>query len=273
MHRFSVLLSPPPGFQLRGFKGFPSYSIVMETLESEDPDLVAVRRSGRIQTDFSVRPIKMEGESLTLDVTAFTEEVALALSSAILEGAIRTRWGDFEILRVRMEEIDSDAILSSSRPIRKFSVKFETPTFFRPKGGVRGGIFIPIPLPDRMLISLHRTWNRYLGPMEDEMEREDFHRWLESWGVVISGHNVRTIKVNDGDKFAVGFVGWANFSANPAYEDPGYLRKVDALLRFGEIANVGGLRSKGFGVISYGKGGSGRTRKMRAVVQHTAAIE
>ncbi len=251
MYKFSISLRPPSGFELKGFTGFAAYSIMMDVLESKDPELVKVRRTGKMQTDFSLKPLRWEGETVVLDVTTFTEEVSMALGSAILDGMLSSGLGEFEVLRVSMEEVDPDALLASSAPVRRFSVRFRTPTFFRPKANVRGGIFIPMPLPDRMIISLHRTWNHFLGPMEDDLEREEFHRWLESWGIVVSGHRIETIKINDGEKFEVGFVGWANFSANPAYEDPIFLRKVDALLKLGEVVNVGGLRSKGFGVISY----------------------
>ncbi len=251
MYKFSISLRPPPDFEPKGFRGFAAYSIVMDVLESKDPELVKVRRTGKMQTDFSLKPLRWEGETVLLDVTTFTEEVSMALGSAILDGVLSTGLGEFEILRVSMEEVDPGALLASSEPVRKFSVRFRTPTFFRPRASVRGGIFIPMPLPDRMIIGLHRTWNRFLGPMEDELERREFHQWLESWGIVVSGHRIETIKIDDGDKFEVGFVGWANFSANPAYEDPSFLGKVDALLKLGEIVNVGGLRSKGFGVISY----------------------
>ena len=251
MYRFSVSLQPPPDFRPKGFGGFVAYSVVMDILESEDPELVRLRRTGKLQTDFSLRPLRSEGGALVLDVTAFTEEVSSALRSAILEGRIITRHGEFEILRVDAEEVDPDEIMGNSSPVRKFSLSFRTPTFFRPRSGVRGGVFIPLPLPDRMIIGLHRTWNHFLGPMEDELERKEFHQWLESWGIVVSGHRIKTVKIDDGNKFEVGFVGWTNFSANQAYEDPSFLRKVDALLRLGEIVNVGGLRSKGFGVITY----------------------
>ncbi len=253
MHRFTLLLAPPRSFELKGFRGFASYSIVMDVLESEDPDLVRVRRAGKLQTDFAVRPISWDGEGryLTLDVTSFTQEVTLALTSSILRGEMIARMGKFEVVRVEAEEVDPEQIMSTSRPVRKFSIRFHTPTFFRPRKGVRGGVFIPVPLPDRILISLHRIWNHFLGPMEDEIEREEFHRWLESWGVVISALKIETKKVVDGDKFEVGFVGWANYSANQAMYDASFLRKVDALLRMGEVTNVGGMRSKGFGVISY----------------------
>ncbi len=253
MHRFTVLLAPLQDFEPRGFRGFISYSIVMDVLESVNPDLVKVRRAGRLQTDFAVRPIvKNEGgHHFVLDVTSFTQEVTLALTSSILSGEIITRVGKFEILRVETEEVNPGQIMSISSPVTKFSLKFHTPTFFRPRAGVRGGIFIPLPLPDRMIIGLHKIWNHFLGPMEGELERREFHQWLESWGIVVSGHRIETVKIDDGDKFEVGFVGKVNFSANSAYEDPSFLRKVDALLRLGEKVNVGGLRSKGFGVISY----------------------
>ena len=266
MYRFSIALRPPPDLELRGFRGFAAYSMIMDVLEAKDPELVKLRRTGKMQTDFSLRPLRREGDALILDVTTFTEEVSQALGSAILEGRLATGLGEFEILRIGVEEVDPGALLLESSPVRKFSVSFRTPTFFRPRSEVRGGVFIPLPLPDRMIIGLHRTWNHFLGPMEDELERKEFHQWLESWGIVVSGHRIKTVKIDDGNKFEVGFVGWTNFSANQAYEDPSFLKKVDALLRLGEIVNVGGLRSKGFGVITYrrhGPRGSRRSDRVR----------
>jgi len=268
MQRFIVQLIPPDGFEIKGFPGFSSYSIVLDVLENQDPELVKMRRAGKLQTDFAVRPLKLGEGRVELDVTAFTSEVSLALTRGIVSGYLETKQGRFEVLRVEVEDVSAEELLSSSFPVRKFSVRFHTPTFFRPRGGVRGGVFIPMPIPSRMLIGLHKVWSRFLGPMEDELEREEFHKWLESWAIVVSALKLRTKKIEDGDKFAVGFVGWANFSANDSYYDSSFLRKVDALLRLGEIVNVGGMRSKGFGVISYRRQGEdevGRKRRLALI--------
>ncbi len=224
----------------------------MDLLEKENPDLILVRRSGKLQTDFAVRSMKVgSGGTLELDVTAFTEEISSTLLKSIIEGYLETKRGTFEVLRVEVEDISAKNLTLSSYPIKKFSVRFITPTFFRPRSIVRGGVFIPMPIPSRMIIGLHRIWNKFLGPMEEEEEREEFHRWLESWAIMVSGLNLRTVKISDGGKFVVGFKGWANFSANDSYYNTIYLKKVDALLRLGELVNVGGMRSKGFGVIFY----------------------
>lgn len=236
-------------FRPSGFPGFASYSIVMGLLERRDPELVRLRRSGRLQTDFAVRPLRREEDRFLLDVTAMSREVSRNLVEAILEGSLETEVGRFEVERVDVEEFDPSQVLSASSPVRSFSVRFLTPTFLRAEGGVRGGVFIPMPIPARILMNLAKTWSRFLGGMEED--RDEFRRWLESWGIVVSGLNIRTVKIDHENKFFVGFKGWANFSANDSYYDAEFLRRVDALMRFGEFANVGGLRSKGFGVISY----------------------
>ncbi len=261
MQRFIIGLSAPANFKMKGFPGFASYSIIMDVLESIDPDLIALRRSGKIPTDFAVRPLRFKEDTCILDVTTLSSGLSDALTKAILEGTFRTKLGLFDIKNVRVEAIDPKYLISSSIAVRKFSIKFRTPTFFRAEGGVKGGVFIPMPIPSRILSSLHKNWNIFLGEMEREDEREDFRRWLDSWAIVVSGLEIRTKKIEEGGKFYVGFVGTVNFSANMSYYNEKFLRKVDALLKFGELANVGGLRSKGFGVISYIRGNGGSNRK------------
>ena len=204
-----------------------------------------------MQTDFAVKPLK-KNEVFLLEVTAFTEEVYSALIKAIRAGTILSKLGKFEVVRVEVEDINP---WNWGEAVKKFSVKFKTPTFFRPGGGVKGGVFIPMPIPDRMLINLHKVWNRYLGPMEGEEERKEFHMWLQNWGIVISALDIRTVRYKDERDFKVGFKGWAHFSANPSYLREDFLKKVDALMKLGEYVNVGGLRSKGFGVIEYRSNG------------------
>ncbi|MEM3739850.1 MAG: CRISPR system precrRNA processing endoribonuclease RAMP protein Cas6 [Candidatus Korarchaeum sp.] len=248
MQRFRIRMSSPQSFRLPGFAGFASYSIVMDVLEGRDPNLVKLRRSGKLPTDFAVRPLERSSEGLLLDVTTMSSEVTRNLVQSVLEGSLDTRAGRFEIERVEVESFDPKDVLSTSVPVRSFSVRFLTPTFLRAEGGVKGGVFVPMPIPARMLMNLMKVWNRFLGGME---AKDEFRRWLESWGIVVSGLNIRTVKIEDEGRFFVGFVGWANFSANDSYYDGEFLRLVDALMRFGEFVNVGGLRSKGFGVISY----------------------
>jgi CRISPR-associated endoribonuclease Cas6 len=260
MQRFIIGLSAPPNFKIIGFPGFASYSIVMDVLESMDPDLIAIRRSGKIPTDFAVRPLTLKGDTLTLDVTTLSRGLTDALTKAILEGTFRTRLGVFDIRNVRVEAIDPKYLISSSSAVRKFSIRFRTPTFLRAEGGVRGGVFIPMPIPSRIISSLHKSWNTFFGDMESEDEREEFRKWLDSWAIVVSGLKIRTEKIEDEGKFYVGFVGVAKFAANMSYYNEEFLRKVDALLRFGEFANLGGLRSKGFGVISYIRDSEGSSR-------------
>ncbi|MEM3740473.1 MAG: hypothetical protein QXP84_06700, partial [Candidatus Korarchaeum sp.] len=68
MQRFRIRMSSPQSFRLPGFAGFASYSIVMDVLEGRDPNLVKLRRSGKLPTDFAVRPLERSSEGLLLDV-------------------------------------------------------------------------------------------------------------------------------------------------------------------------------------------------------------
>jgi len=149
MERFRVIISSRD-FRPSGFPGFASYSIVMGLLERRDPELVRLRRSGRLQTDFSVRPLRREEDRFLLDVTAMSREVSRNLVEAILEGSLETKVGRFEVERVDVEEFDPSQVLSASSPVRSFSVRFLTPTFLRAEGGIRGGVFIPMPIPARI---------------------------------------------------------------------------------------------------------------------------
>ncbi|MCS7103066.1 MAG: CRISPR system precrRNA processing endoribonuclease RAMP protein Cas6 [Candidatus Korarchaeum sp.] len=248
MQRFRIIIS---SHDLRSadLSSLTPYSIIMDVLESRDPNLVRLRRSGRLPTDFAVRPLERREGRFLLDVTTMSSELTRNLVQSVLEGSLNTRIGLFEVERIEVEDFDPHHVLSTSTPVRSFSVRFLTPTLLKAEGGVRGGVFVPMPVPARMLMSLMKIWNTFLGGMEDD--RAEFQKWLESWGIVVSGLNIRTVKVEDRGRFFVGFKGWANFSTNDSYYDPEFLRRVDALMRLGEFTNVGGLRSKGFGVISY----------------------
>lgn len=248
MQRLRITMSSDD-FRPSGFPGFTSYSIIMSILESRDPNLVKLRRSGKLQTDFSVRPLEARDSRFTLDVTVMSSEVTKSLVSVILEGSFETKLGRFEIERVEVEDFDPEQVLASSVPVRSFSIRFITPTFLKAEGGTKGGVFVPMPLPARIFMNLLKTWNKFLGGMEDR--REEFQEWLESWGILVSGLNIRTVKIEEERRFFVGFKGWANFSVNDNYYDKDFLRRIDALMKFAESANVGGLRSKGFGVVSY----------------------
>jgi len=131
MQRFVIGLSAPTNFKIKGFPGFVSYSIIMDVLESIDPDIIALRRSGKIPTDFVVRPLRSEGGTWILDVTTLSWGLTEALTKAALEGVLETKLGVFDVKNVRVEAIDPKQIISSSVAVKKFSVRFKTPTFFR----------------------------------------------------------------------------------------------------------------------------------------------
>lgn len=98
----------------------------MDVLENQDPELVRMRRAGKLQTDFAVRPLQLRGGIAELDVTSFTSEVPLALTRGIVSGYLETKQGRFEVLRVEVEDVSAEELLSSSFPVRKFSIKFHT---------------------------------------------------------------------------------------------------------------------------------------------------
>ncbi|MEM2211362.1 MAG: CRISPR system precrRNA processing endoribonuclease RAMP protein Cas6 [Nitrososphaerales archaeon] len=182
---------------------------------------------------------------------------------------------EFLIKMVEVKEVDPSTFYSYE-PVKEFSVTFITPTYFRssPKfckvcrvylrkdpsfrklvlANHSAYKFIPLPQPEHLFRNLLKLWCNFINkPLVNPIK---FLDWLDEGAIVISGfpkgiitHRVYEHKTMN--KWVVGFTGTVHFSILSEYYDKRYAKVVDTLLRFGELTNVGGGRSAGFGMIKY----------------------
>ncbi|MEM3382788.1 MAG: CRISPR system precrRNA processing endoribonuclease RAMP protein Cas6 [Nitrososphaerales archaeon] len=189
----------------------------------------------------------------------------------------------FPITEIGVQEINFNKILESSQPVQSFRIKFRTPTYFRrslynccshcplyqsilkakmAKINVnicpyykleRQYRFILFPDPILLFRSLLRIWRKY---SKIEIDYKGFMNWIEKGGVALAGYpkGLKTLKVVEHPltkKWLVGFIGTVYFNLPLETYDQNYAKICDALLRFGEIVNVGGGRTAGLGLIQY----------------------
>ncbi len=141
-------------------------------------------------------------------------------------------------------------------PLRKFSIKFSSPCFFRRPRGTQGSVvkYIPLPLPESILGSPLKVYCKYAGC--DQKFVKEYLEWLNNGGILISGYKkgIRTKKVIE-DKstrlWYVGFVGDVGFSLADDTYDERFAKFTEFLLKLAEFTNVGANRTAGFGVIQY----------------------
>jgi len=141
-----------------------------------------------------------------------------------------------------------------------FELLFITPTYFRAtpldlakeysldESLLAPYRFIALPDPILMFRGLVRTWREFVGGEG----LEDFVKWVEAGGVLLSGYpsGIFTKRVYEHpmtNKWVVGFVGKARFSFSSKLYDQKMAEKALALLKFGEIMGVGAGRTSGLG--------------------------
>jgi len=183
-----------------------------------------------------------EGESYEFSVCFFVPEIGEALKN-YLTAVDRLYFAGCEnrLSKVRVRYCSR----FRSEPVRKFSVRFVSPCYFRVPSNNGKYRFLPLPLPELMFRSLARLYSAFI----EELPLE-YREWLDSGGVAVSGHEIRTKKVLlKKGIWSVGFTGWVNFSIPSDTYDEEFAKITSALLDFGEYSNVGGGRTSGLGVI------------------------
>ncbi|MEM2293256.1 MAG: CRISPR system precrRNA processing endoribonuclease RAMP protein Cas6 [Nitrososphaerota archaeon] len=177
----------------------------------------------------------------------------------------------------------SDLITSADPLQERFAIKFLTPTVFRrsvydccpscphyveymcaAREGRRldkpcryatkcGGVTVPLPIPSLMFRNLARLWSAFSGTNIDVWGAA---RWAED-AVVIAGFpkpGIKTVRVYEHpttNKWISGFMGTVRYAVREEAYKEKYARIAVALLRMGEITNVGVRRTAGLGMIKY----------------------
>jgi len=129
---------------------------------------------------------------------------------------------------------ESPASKGRKSTLRKsYYVRFSTPIFF---GTTRSTFPLRFPTPEAVAGNLLRLWNEFhVGT--GEIEEKPVIDWVNR-GVVVTSYALRTLPWSVGKtKPVAGANGWAIYTireSNPPFEHWLY-----ALLRFGEVTNVG----------------------------------
>ena len=269
--------------EFQSYSGFASRGIFFDVLKQHDDDLATYLHSGGDIAPYSTTPILADSGGrlkivykrlpacvASLRICVLEYELSKVFLEAVVSGPPRIRLVDREVplTGVSVGVVDFSEFLREARPVRRFSICFRTPCFFRatpPSIEVPLGLkrrirlplglkrFVPLPEPILMFKNLVRLWRAF---SRKPFSYSGFLRWIELGGVAISGFpgGIRTVRVYehpDSNKWAVGFVGTVNFSLPDDLYSKRYARIADALLKFAEHSNVGGNRTAGFGVIDY----------------------
>ncbi len=185
------------------------------------------------------------GARALMSVTISNEELAGKLLSKLFSNvqslSLVVKNYEFSLERLGVLLTDPNEILESGEIIDEVDVDFVTPTYFNP---LRGDMSYKILYPDLTLLlaSLISISHQLTGVSYPKPEELASH-------VYLSGLDIKTPYVREvTQETPTGFVGWVKIKIKKN-TDPETRKKLTGLLRLGEVTNVGGNRSGGYGVI------------------------
>lgn len=268
--------------ELKHFSGFVSRGLFFNIISESNSNFSVEQHEKRQMAPYSCSPLMTQNEKgqhvlyrkvfqrffvsfAFLDssisnsfVEHFTRQDALQLS--ILNNKV-------ELEELRVFNYSYSDLVTNNDEFTGFTVDFITPTSFRkphpfyPLRYIRKIYpnivpdmksryrFYPVPDPQLLFRNLLRIWKRF---SDHRLPYEDYISWLDGGGVVIKGfENLRTQLFYEHEttkKWIVGFVGRVAFSMPKDMYDKEMARITNALLKFGELVNVGVGRTSGFGM-------------------------
>ncbi|GBC71635.1 hypothetical protein HRbin02_01420 [Candidatus Calditenuaceae archaeon HR02] len=278
-----ILVDRPVRFQ--SFSGFAVRGVFYELLNKVDEEYSDRLHKGKSLAPFTVKPPSLDvsggryvfryvkpPSEVWLRLLTFDKRVFTAWRKILIEGMLEKvslAEQEFTVSEVRLVIHDPITMLAenSVEDVSGFRVVFETPTFFRmtsrnavtsqglhiSRGVVKARKqayrFIPLPLPSLIFRSLTRLWSTFIEPSFDY---RGLLEWVDAGGVVVSGfpegiYTQRLYEHPTLNKWVVGFTGSVYYSIPDDLYDKRVAGKVIGLLRFGELTNVGGGRTAGFG--------------------------
>lgn len=135
--------------------------------------------------------------------------------------------------------------VKKTKLVKNFRIEFLEPTYFNT---LRSDNVIRLPIPELIFSNLVSLWNEFYEGTE-KIDEQSFLEWVNK-SIYLSSLNIKTKAKEMGEPVpAVGYVGWVNFEINKNKLE--YAKYVDLLCQFGELTNLGGNRTAGFGVIKY----------------------
>lgn len=184
--------------------------------------------------------------SAVLGVTLFDEGVASKLVSLLVTKAqgvrLNVKGYEFSVEKVSFSVVDPIEFLNAQpEDVDEIDVNFLTPTYFNPlQGDMKYKVIVPditLMLASQIAL-LHRTLGLNL-PKPEELSSEAF----------LSGVDVKTPYIKElSSEAPTGFVGWAKIRFKEGTK-PETRKLITGLIKLGEITNLGGNRSGGFGVV------------------------
>ncbi len=167
------------------------------------------------------------------------------LLSSVGELRFSVKGYEFVIERVGFELVDPASVVRSGELLDEVDIEFLTPTYFNP---MQGDAKYKVLYPDTtlMLASLISTSHQLTNinyPKPEELAKY----------VYISGLDIKTPHIEKTEhETPTGFVGWAKLRIREEANEE-TRKTITGLLKLGEITNIGGNRSGGYGVIKIKK--------------------
>jgi len=184
--------------------------------------------------------IVKKGELLRLSIKILDSDILKLLIEHFMKSNLP------KIILLDKEYVISDLTYSVKRvELKKSSLKlkinFLSPTYFSMINKKDSMYF---PEPKYLFMNLAKLWNIY--NKEVFIPEKQFYEWLDK-NVGVNDYSTRTKRVYIGKNTPIkGFQGWIVYKF---LEEENFLPWIHVLAKFGELSNVGGSRTAGFGVI------------------------
>jgi len=271
--QFFLSFISPENLKFQSFSGYVTRGIFFDLIKSVDEAMAEKLHSSKDISPYSLTPVEIfssEGMKFVYKrceapvrgrfrITVMRDDLSSILKEAIMSrDLINFVDKKAAITEISVREFNFHDFLDNAKPVRKFSVLFRTPCYFRllsAKEGRKKGQYRAYPLPDPALLlrSALRLWMKF---SDAKFDYEKFLDWVNGGGVSISGFpkGIRTVRVYEHpttNKWNIGFMGRVHYSIPEDSYNPRFSSIVDALMSFSEISNVGGNRTAGFGVVEY----------------------
>jgi CRISPR-associated endoribonuclease Cas6 len=193
------------------------------------------------------------GARCSLEVAVFDEEASRRLVSIFATSplGLEVNGVEFGLVGLSIRIIDPSSVISGGDAVEALDVRFLTPTYFNPLRGDQG-YKVLYPDPEHLFASLVAVAHDLTGqgfPRPSELADK----------VYISGLEIRTPRMEASKPAPNGFTGWVRlrFKKNASTSDK---KLIAGLLKLGEITNVGGNRTAGYGVINVSSLAGGEDR-------------
>ncbi|MEM2075741.1 MAG: CRISPR system precrRNA processing endoribonuclease RAMP protein Cas6 [Zestosphaera sp.] len=163
------------------------------------------------------------------------------LLSGLHELKVNVKGYEFSVEKLGFELINPFQILSSGEFLKEVDIEFVTPTYFNPMhGDARYKVLYPdLTLMFASLISTAYQLTGVSYPKPEDVADLTY----------ISGLDIKTPFIRDMQHEApTGFVEWVKLRTKEGIDEKAS-RMIAGLLKLGEITNVGGNRSGGYGVM------------------------